>query len=342
MSELVANLTPEAVDNAANSTKPKVNTNFNEKNYLNTRLQNGESKKTIRLRILPVSVENPSLYVEIETHKLRVDKQISESTWKNFVCLNSQAIPDKFPKEKCPICEKRFELFKEAKALKGAGKTAQAQTLYDKAKSLGSATTYIMRVIDRDNEKDGVKFWKFNKSYRGTGILDQLLALYDNRKKEMQLEGEENFNLFDLNNGCDIILTISRQFDKEGKELPYNSIKVDAATIRKPLSQDVDQMNAWISDSKKWYDIYSVKPADYISIVLDGKMPRRDDNGNLVGVEINSANAKKEEAAEIAEKGEEILEQDNSATVAQNVADEVKSTVDVTSVNDSGDDELPF
>ena len=32
MSELVANLTPEAVDNAANITKPKVNTNFNEKN----------------------------------------------------------------------------------------------------------------------------------------------------------------------------------------------------------------------------------------------------------------------------------------------------------------------
>ena len=101
-------------------------------------------------------------------------------------------------------------------------------------------------------------------------------------------------------------------------------------------------MNAWISDSKKWYDIYSVKPADYISIILDGKIPRRDDNGNLVGVEINSANTKKEEAAEIAEKGEEILEQDNSATVAQTDPTEVKKAVDVTSVNDSDDDELPF
>ena len=199
-----------------------------------------------------------------------------------------------------------------------------------------------MRVIDRDNEKDGVKFWKFNKSYRGTGILDQLLALYNNRREELRLEGEENFNLFDLNNGCDIILTISRQFDKEGKELPYNSIKVDAATKQKPLSQDVDQMNAWISDPKKWYDIYSVKPADYISIILDGKIPHRDDNGNLVGVEISSAITKKEEAAEIAEKGEEILEQDNSATVAQTDTTEVKKAVDVTSVNDSDDDELPF
>ena len=199
-----------------------------------------------------------------------------------------------------------------------------------------------MRVIDRDNEKDGVKFWKFNKSYRGTGILDQLLALYNNRREELRLEGEENFNLFDLNNGCDIILTISRQFDKEGKELPYNSIKVDAATKQKPLSQDVDQMNAWISDSKKWYDIYSVKPADYISIILDGKIPRRDDNGNLVGVEIGSAITKEEEAAEIAEKGEEILEQDNSETVAQTDPTEVKKAVDVTSVNDSDDDELPF
>ena len=144
-----------------------------------------------------------------------------------------------------------------------------------------------------------------------------------------------------MNNGCDIILTISRQFDKEGKELPYNSIKVDAATKQKPLSQDVDQMNAWISDSKKWYDIYSVKPADYIKIVLDGKMPRRDDNGNLVAAEINSGNTKKEDAAEIAEKGEEILEQDNFATEVQTIADKVKSVADVTSVNDS-DDELPF
>ena len=199
-----------------------------------------------------------------------------------------------------------------------------------------------MRVIDRDNEKDGVKFWKFNKSYRGTGILDQLLALYNNRREELRLEGEENFNLFDLNNGCDIILTISRQFDKEGKELPYNSIKVDAATKQKPLSQDVDHMNAWISDPKKWYDIYSVKPADYISIILDGKIPRRDDNGNLVGVEIGSAITKEEEAAEIAEKGEEILEQDNYETVAQTDPTEVKKAVDVTSVNDSDDDELPF
>ena len=111
---------------------------------------------------------------------------------------------------------------------------------------------------------------------------------------------------------------------------------------RKPLSQDVDQMNEWISDSKKWYDIYSVKPADYIKIVLDGKMPRRDDNGNLVAAEINSGNPKKEDAAEIAEKGEEILEQDNSETVAQTDPTEVKKAVDVTSVNDSDDDELPF
>ena len=45
---------------------------------------------------------------------------------------------------------------------------------------------------------------------------------------------------------------------------------------------------------------------------------------------------------EIAEKGEEILEQDNSATVAQTVPTEVKKVVDATSVNDSDDDELPF
>jgi hypothetical protein len=37
-------------------------------------------------------------------------------------------------------------------------------------------------------------------------------------------------------------------------------------------------MNAWVNDSKKWSDVFAVKPYDYLKIILDGQIPFYDKN----------------------------------------------------------------
>ncbi len=335
------NVTIDAVEKQIASTKNDVvvknnNSNFDEKNYLNTRLQKGIDNKKVKIRILPVSETEHGLFVEIKTHSLKVDSKISESGFKNFVCINNTSLPTYDKSKPCPLCSKMFELFKTAKALKNEGKIAEAQTLYDRAKMLQTKTTYIIRVIDRNNEADGPKFWKFNKNYKGDGILDKLMTLFENRRAEhLENEGKDDYNIFDLNNGLDIVLTIKRQYDKEGNELPP-SINVDAETKEKPLSNDPEQVRKWVTDSKKWYDVYAVKSPEYLSIIADDKIPSKDESGNWVGQE----KGKKENSLDtIKQESQNILEQQVVTTTTPN---EVVTVVN-TAVNSSDEeDELPF
>lgn len=334
------NVTIDAVEKQIANTKNDVivknnNSSFNEKNYLDTRLQKGIDNKKVKIRILPVSETDHGLFVEIKTHSLKVDSKISESGFKNFVCLNNPSLPDYDNSKKCPLCTKMFELFKSAKVLKNEGKIAEAQTLYDRAKMLQTKTTYIIRVIDRNHEDDGPKFWKFNKNYKGNGILDRLMTLFENRRAEhLENEGKDDYNIFDLNNGLDIVLTIKRQYDKEGNELPP-SINVDAETKEKPLSNDPEQVKKWVTDSKKWYDVYSVKTPDYLSIIADDKIPFKDENGNWIGQD----KTKRENTIDVVKKESQgLLEQ---YVVTKPIQTEVVTVTNNTVTSDE-DDDLPF
>ena len=48
--------------------------------------------------------------------------------------------------------------------------------------------------------------------------------------------------------------------------------------VRINLSLDNDELNAWVNDSKKWSDVFAVKPYDYLKIILDGQVPFYDKN----------------------------------------------------------------
>ncbi len=37
---------------------------------------------------------------------------------------------------------------------------------------------YIVKVIDRDNEQDGPKFWRFKHNYKQEGIFDKIIPIY--------------------------------------------------------------------------------------------------------------------------------------------------------------------
>lgn len=260
----------EAMENSHKSLTKK--NDFDVKNYLNTKLGD-ENERNITIRILPVSSEDGNFRIAVKTHNLKVSKRIAGSGFKSFLCLNDPQVPDYNPSVHCPICEKSQYYFNEAKKYRET-EPERSKSLFMKACSLRAKTTYIVRVIERGKENEGVKFWRFNENTQGKGIYDSLIALYKQRKDDMAEEGIKNYNIFDLDEGRDIVLNLKKTVRSDGQE--GVAIQITDKSINKPLTNDVEQGNAWINDVKRWYNAYTVKSYDYLSIIADDKIPYMD------------------------------------------------------------------
>ena len=243
---------------------------FDAKNYLDTKLADGQNERTITVRILPVSNEDGNFRIAVKTHNLKVNRRIAQSGFKSFLCLDDPQVPNYNPSIRCPICEKSKYYFEEAKKCRDTDKE-KSKKLFMKACSLKNKVTYIVRVIERGKESEGVKFWRFNENTQGKGIYDSLIALYKQRKNDMAEEGVENYNIFDLDNGRDIVLNLTRTERSDGQE--GVAIQITDKSINKPLTNDIELGNAWINDVKKWYNAYTVKSPEYLSIIADDMIP---------------------------------------------------------------------
>lgn len=243
---------------------------FDAKNYLDTKLADGQNERTITVRILPVSNEDGNFRIAVKTHNLKVNRRIAQSGFKSFLCLDDPQVPNYNPSIRCPICEKSKYYFEEAKKCRDTDKE-KSKKLFMKACSLKNKVTYIVRVIERGKESEGVKFWRFNENTQGKGIYYSLIALYKQRKNDMAEEGIENYNIFDLDNGRDIVLNLTRTERSDGQE--GVAIQITDKSINKPLTNDIELGNAWINDVKKWYNAYTVKSPEYLSIIADDMIP---------------------------------------------------------------------
>lgn len=243
---------------------------FDAKNYLDTKLADGQNERVITVRILPVSNEDGNFRIAVKTHNLKVNRRIAQSGFKSFLCLDDPQVPNYNPSIRCPICEKSKYYFEEAKKCRETDKE-KSKKLFMKACSLKNKVTYIVRVIERGKESEGVKFWRFNENTQGKGIYDSLIALYKQRKNDMAEEGIENYNIFDLDNGRDIVLNLTRTERSDGQE--GVAIQITDKSINKPLTNDIELGNAWINDVKKWYNAYTVKSPEYLSIIADDMIP---------------------------------------------------------------------
>ena len=271
---------------------------FNPKNYLDLKLQKDEQSKTLRVRLLPSSPTDGNVFFAIRTHSMKVDTEIAKSGFKSFICLNDPHIG----KERCPICDKSKELFEKANKERNEGNDALSKTYYKEACSLKSKITYIVRVIDRDHEEEGVKFWRFNENSLGEGVYDKLMNLYKIRKKEYEDAGRGSYNIFDLYNGKDININITKTLipDGRGGMKEKTAFNITDASIESPLSNDIAKANEWINDPKTWKDVYSNKTEEYLQLVVDGKIPFYSrEEGKYVEKKAFDANAKiaEEEAA---------------------------------------------
>jgi len=268
------NISPDAIEaqrtaleSEKTSFKPRVE--FNEKNYLNLRVEPGKNEKIVTVRILPVSATDGRAFFTINTHSLKVSPEISKSGFKSFICLNDENLTEGKDHAECPLCAKSKELYKLADACTD---DIEKKALVKEAGQYKAKRTFIVRVIDRAHEDEGVKFWRFNEHRNGDGFYDQLMNLYTIRNNEAVNAGiEGGFNIFDLKHGKDIVITL--KYDAVNKKTVSSITDAGFAT---PLAKTDEQIAEWVNDQKTWRDIYASKSHGYLQIVADGGIPYYD------------------------------------------------------------------
>lgn len=270
------NITMEAMDYEINSDAPVSKTRenvFDEKNYLNVRLADNEDSKDLKIRLLPIDSESQTPFKRIYVHQMKVSKDVSANPWKSYICIEkTEGIDKEKYGHKCPFCELNREAYKnftEAKdeITKERWKKISLDNLPKEAT--------ITRCIERGAEDDGPKFWKFNNRKDKTDPKGQIMELYKTRLQESREEGDTEENILDLRTGKDLKVTISQAADNKSGAT-RTSVKVVDYGKNKPISVDEAQIAAWVNDPKKWSDVFTIKPYDYLKIILEGDVPYYD------------------------------------------------------------------
>lgn len=328
-----ANITMEAMDDEINLTsnnfkaKEKV---FDEKNYLNMRLGDNQSTKELRIRLLPIDGTSNTPFKKIHVHTIKVPKEVSSSGWKSYICLEkTEGIDKNVYGDKCPFCEMNREAYK-----KFAEETDPVLKERWKKISLDNKPkeACIVRCIERGAEEDGPKFWKFNTRIDKTDPRGQIMELYKTRLEESREEGLGEENILDINTGKDLKVTISLASDNSKEQ--RTSVKVVDYGKNKPLSNDVEQMNKWVYDTKKWLDVFTIKPYDYLSVILEGNVPFFDKSLNKW---VTKAEKQDERQDAIDDINMKIADAEASVIINNNIDPNLSIPV-----MDATSDELPF
>lgn len=221
-------------NNAPKYVKSETAKVYDLKNYFNTYIKEGVKSATKQIRVLPTT-DGSTPFVELHAHKVQVDGE-----WKTFPCLKHEK------GEACPFCEAR-------EALLATGKDSDKEL----AKKYNARKMYVVKVIDRDNEEEGVKFWRFNHDYRKEGIYDKIIGVLNAIKKDVT----------NAETGRDLLLTINR--NQNGIPVVSAVASLDPST----LSENQDLQTEWLEDVRTWEDVYSVRTYDYLEIIVKGGVP---------------------------------------------------------------------
>jgi len=229
--------------NATSGNANKMSSEDRLKRYFTTVLPKGSKGEERRIRILPTK-DGGSPFVEGYFHEVQVG--------------------GKWVKLFDPAQENKRSPLNEVKdALMATGVEADREL----ARNYRSRKFYIVKVIDRDHESDGVKFWRFKHNAKGDGVIDKIFPIFRNKG-----------DITDPEKGIDLILTLSLSKSGQGKEYTViNSVLNDDSS---PLHTDADVAKTWLDDTLTWSDVYSKKGEDYLELVAKGEEPRWDTNLN--------------------------------------------------------------
>lgn len=130
------------------------------------------------------------------------------------------------------------------------------------ARSYRSRDFYIVRLIERGKEHEGVKIWRFKKLYDGSGIMDKIEPI-------MKHYGA----FFNPVEGRDLVISVKKDPTKKNYTKPVYVISAIMAGNTSPLSSDNEQIMTWLNDSATWRDRYAKKSVEYLRIVAQGDVP---------------------------------------------------------------------
>jgi hypothetical protein len=210
------------------------------KKYFALILGDKESSGQRRIRILPTA-DGSSPFKEAWYHEIQVGGK-----WQKFYD------PGKNDNERSPLNEVYEELI-------STGKESDKEL----AKQFKSRKFYIVKVIDRDNEQDGPKFWRFKHNYKNEGILDKIIPIW-------RAKGD----ITDAEKGRDLIIELTKSKTPKGKE--YTTVSTIMYDDPTPVHENKDTMNGWVKDELSWTDVYSKKPVEYLESIAKGETPRWD------------------------------------------------------------------
>jgi hypothetical protein len=217
------------------------------KKYFALILSDKEKTGQRRIRILP-TIDGSSPFKEAWYHEIQVGGQ-----WQKFYD------PGKNDNERSPLNEVYEELV-------STGKESDKEL----AKQYKSRKFYIVKVIDRDHEEDGPKFWRFKHNYKNEGILDKIIPIW-----------RQKGDITDPEKGRDLIIELTKSKTGKGKE--YTTVSTIMYDDPNPVHADAEQMKEWVNDELQWTDVYSKKPVEYLEAIARGETPRWDsDKGGYV------------------------------------------------------------
>jgi len=222
------------------SSSSKMSQDERMKKYFAAILSEKEKQGQKRLRILPTK-DGSSPFKEVWFHEVQVDGK-----WQKFYD------PGKNDNERSPLTEVYEELMSTGKE-----SDKKLATQYKPRKF------YIVKVVDRDNEQDGVKFWRFKHNYKNEGILDKIIPIF-------RAKGD----VTDPEKGRDIILELTKAKTPTGSV--YTVIQTIMYDDPAPLHEDSNTSKSWVEDELTWEDVYSKKPVEYLEAIARGETPKWD------------------------------------------------------------------
>ena len=219
--------------------------------YFAVRLEDGDNDGEMTIRIMPPKSgvhpqikETDTPFDEGHWHYLKVGGK-----WRKIYCRKHNDGED------CPLCTVTEELYQSWKDT-GNKEDKELANQY-KAKKF-----YIARVIDRQKEEDGIKFWRFPHNYKGEGALDKIIPLFTKKG-----------DVTDPREGRDLTIILGR--DNKNYTKITSIMAEDPSVLTDPKSPKAKE---WINDTMSWKDIYSAQPLEYVQLIADGETPVWDKN----------------------------------------------------------------
>jgi len=237
----------EKSKSAGGNSNSKMSQEERMKKYFACILGDNQSSGQRRVRILPTP-DGSSPFVEVWYHEIQVGGK-----WQKFYD------PGKNDNERSPLNEVYEELM-------STGKESDKEL----AKQYKSRKFYIVKVIDRDAEDEGVKFWRFKHNYKNEGILDKIIPIW-----------RQKGDITDSQKGRDLIIELTKS--KTGAGKAYTNVSTIMYDDPCALHENADTMKTWLEDELTWEDVYSKKPVEYLEAIARGEVPRWDsDQGKYI------------------------------------------------------------